>query len=336
MLQSSAWLYGRMLVTNVINLGVMAILARQLTPAEFGLVALAQVLLRFLAIVGAAGVGDYVIFDKQEGREERAQAAFWMNTALSFLVMGVGLLGVPWITHFYLEPGLGAVLVAFLIGYALGQLSTVPDALLMKSLDYEKLVIRDTALEILTSLLMVVLALAGLGVWSIVLPGLAAAPLRAVLVFWMARWWPRLPLRVRLWRNIFRFSANVIGANLATTISAEGDTLIIGKSLGSAELGLYNLAWQSGMLISRTVTGVVGKLSMPALSAVADDLPRLRAGPQPDGEDSGRAQFSAGRGAVCGGRSVHPDDLWPPVGCIDPAFADPADLCSAPCRWLAG
>jgi len=274
--RSSAWMYGRMLVTNVINLGVMAILARQLAPADFGLVALAQVLLRFLAVVGSSGVGEYVIYDNAPGREERTHAAFWVGMSMALVVVVLGLLATPFLIKFYTDPGLDKLLLLMIIRYPLQQFSTVPDALIKKTLDYQKLVIRDTILEILTSLGSVAMALTGFGVYSLVIPGLIAAPLRALIVMWMGHWYPSFPLRIKLWKKIFKYSVNVIGANLATTISAEGDTLIIGKTLGSTQLGLYNLAWQSANLVSRTVTGVIGKLAMPAFSAVSDDPERLR------------------------------------------------------------
>lgn len=274
--QSSAWLYGRMVFTNIINLGVMAVLARQLLPSDFGLVTLAQVLLRFLAVIGSSGVGEYIIYDRAEGREERAHAAFWLNSAVSLVVVVIGLALIPVLTRFYVEPGLAPLLILMFIRYPLDQAANVPDALVKKSLDYKKLVIRDTILEIITSLAMVAMALTGFGVMSLVVPGLAAAPLRFILVIWMARWHPKLPLRLKEWNKIFKYSINVIGTSLATTIAAEGDTLIIGKSLGSAQLGYYNLSWQSANLVSRTITGMVGKVTMPALSAVADDRERLR------------------------------------------------------------
>ncbi|MBN2117166.1 MAG: lipopolysaccharide biosynthesis protein [Anaerolineales bacterium] len=274
--RSSAWMYGRGIVTSIINLGIMAILSRTLSPTEFGLVALAYVILRFISILATDGVSDYVIYDNKEGREERAQAAFWMDLALS---SGVALLGgacIPIITRFYTEPGLGWVLAALLLRYPIDSMAAVPDALIKKSLNFQKLVIRDTFLEIATGLASVILALTGFGVWSLVLPGLFLAPLRVGMVMLMARWMPRLPLRIPLWRSVFHFSINIIGANLANTISAEGDTLIIGKTLGVELLGLYNLAWQGANLVGRNVTSTIGKLAMPALSAVSQDKARLR------------------------------------------------------------
>src|SRR5882724_10784229 len=93
--KSGAWIYGRTYVTGFINLGAMAILARQLRPADFGLVALAQVLLRFMVALGTGGIGDYVIYDRKEGREGRVHTAFWLNTLFAVCIAAFGLATLP-------------------------------------------------------------------------------------------------------------------------------------------------------------------------------------------------------------------------------------------------
>lgn len=270
-------MYGRMLFTGALHLGVMAILARELTPAQFGLVALAQVLLRIFTVVGQDGVGSFVIYDNEVGREERVEAAFWMDVTLSIIASLCGLLLVPAAVCFYGEPGLQHLLIALLLRYPIDSISQVPDAILKKRLDFQKLAIRDAVLDVLVSLGSVVLALTGWGVWSLVVPGIVASPVRAVIVLRMARWRPSARIHVRLWPRVFSFSANAIGASITGFVLNEGDTLIIGKLLGAHALGIYNLAWQSANLVGRNVTGIVGKLTLPALSVVSGNHDRLRA-----------------------------------------------------------
>lgn len=276
--RGGAWLYGRILVTGVVNLGVMAILARQLSPAEFGLVALASTALGLLVVIGAEGINEFVIYDNKEGREERVQAAFWMDLAFSTTTALIGLLLVPWIARFYAEPALGPILVALLLRYPIDSLSKIPDALLKKRLDFQKLVIRDTILEILSSLGSVVLALTGWGAWSLVIPSLVVSPMRAIIVLRMARWRPSLAFHFKEWPHIFTYSGNVIGGTLANYVVNNGDNLLIGKLMGSYALGIYNLSWNVSNMVGNNVTGLVNKLALPAFSAVSGDLSHLRMG----------------------------------------------------------
>jgi PST family polysaccharide transporter len=274
--KSAFWLYGRHLATNIINLGAIAILARQLSPADFGLVALAQVILRFILILGSSGVSEYVIYDHDEGRESRLNAAFWLNLFLSF---GVGVLCVslvPAVTSFYSQPNLSQILIFLIAKYLFQQMAVVPDALIRRSVEFKKLVIRDGVLEILSSTGSVAMALTGWGVWSLVIPTFIASVIRTPITFLMASWLPKISLGVRHWMRVGRYSANVLGGQFVNTVITEGDTLFVGKLLGSHLLGIYNIAWQSANLVKRNVSGVVGKIAMPALSAVSQNPERLR------------------------------------------------------------
>lgn len=272
---SGVWLYFRLIVTSLINIGVMAILARQLRPAEFGIVALANVLLRFLMIIGAEGVSEYVIYDNKKGKEERVYSAFWMDISFSVFAILISLPFIPLIVSFYNEPILKPVLFALLLKFFLDTLSKVPDALIKKKMDFQKLAVRDTILEIFVSIFSVILALNHFGVWSLIIPGLIASPMRAFIVFWMAHWVPKFKLYLKHWKQIFSYSANVIGGTLTSYTLSEGDTLLIGKFLGSESLGFYNLAYQSANIVPRNVTVIANKLSFPALSSINNNLAKL-------------------------------------------------------------
>ncbi len=273
---SGAWIYGRNIVTSLINLGVMAILARQLTPADFGLVALAQVLLRFIVILSEGGIGEFIISDNQEGKEKRVHAAFWLNLVFSSGVVLIGLLALPWITRFYVEPGLSIILILLALRYLMAQVTTVPYSLVRKDLRYKALVMIDSVIEIASSLISVVLALTGWGALSLVIPGVLLEPLRLVCFMYAARWRPKLHLYISEWSGVFNYSAKIIVGSLATAIGAEGDTLVIGKTLGVQSLGLYNMAWVSANMVHRNLVSPISSVALPAYSSLAQNIDRMK------------------------------------------------------------
>jgi len=275
---SSAWLYGRHLVTNVFNVFVTALLARKLTPGDFGLIALASVILRFLTTLGPIGVGEYIIYDRAVGREERVHAAFWLNVALTLAAVGLCSALVPLVSQFYEMPDLRLILYLLIAQFAVGQLAGVPDALLRRALDFKKLALRETILEIASGAGMMAMAMAGFGVWSLIVPAMVLTPIRVIVAFQLADWMPRLPLRKSLWPGIFRYSFHTTGAGLVNLLASEGDVFIIGKRLGIADLGFYYQAMATASLVNRNVSGVVAKVAMPALAAVSNDMARLRMG----------------------------------------------------------
>jgi len=274
---SSAWLYGRRLVSSFFNLFVVALLARKLSPADFGLVALAGVTLKLMTSVGPVGVGSYIIYDREEGREDRVHAAFWLNVTLTLAITGLAFALVPLVARYYATRELGPALYLLLVQFAVGQLAGVPDALIQKGLDFKKIVLRETVLDIVNGTAMVGMALTGYGVWSLIVPSVLLTPLRVALAFKLAGWLPTLPLRRSSWPQIFRYSFHSAGSSLVNFLANEGDSLIIGKKLGAADLGFYNRAWASANMVGSNVTSVVSNVAMPALSAVSEDTARLRA-----------------------------------------------------------
>lgn len=274
---SSGWLYGRRLVGSFFSLFVTALLSRKLAPADFGTVALAAVVLNLLTTVGPAGIKSFIVYDRKAGREERVHAAFWLGIALTLSATGLCLALAPIAVRYYGNPGLGPILHALIVQFALGQIGIIPEALLQRVLDFKKLVLRDSLLQVITGVAMITMAYTGYGTWSLVLPSLVATPFRVMLTFKLARWLPTLPLRTHSWPQIFRYTFHTTGAGLVSFLANEGDTLLIGKALGPTQVGLYNRAWTCANMVSKNVTDVVATVSMPALSAVSDDPARLRA-----------------------------------------------------------
>ena len=274
---SAGWLFARRLSANVIRLVAVAVLARHLSPAEFGIVALAQVLLQFATVVGEAGIGTYVVYDHGERREDRVRATFWLNLAVTTVQAALCLALLPVASLVFDEGQIVAVLAALIGVFFVRQLAIVPEALVQRDLRHRVLARRDIALDVVTAAASVALAVGGAGVWSLVLPSVVVEPVRVAIAFGCARWRPRLPLGTGEWRRILRYTAPLMGSNVLLPIMNDGDTLVVGKVLGTTAVGHYNVAWQLSNLIGRNVTAVVSSVTMPALALLRDDPDRLRA-----------------------------------------------------------
>lgn len=254
----------------------MAVLARQLTPADFGLVALAEVLLSLVINLAGSTVAPYIIHDRNEGWQERAQAAFWLNLLLVTGVCVIFVALTPWVSSFYSEPLLSGLLLVMVGRFFLSQLSVVPEALIKRDLDYYKLVLRDSILQVFSSVLSILMVFNGWGIWSLVIPGLIATFPRLIMVMWMAQWKPTLPLRTPLWREIFAYIKYVNGTLILGTLLNDGDTLVIGRLVNAYSLGIYDRAWNTPGMILKNLTGIVNEISLPSLAAVKSSPETLR------------------------------------------------------------
>ncbi len=274
---SAGWMLLRRVAANLVRLAAVAVLARHLSPAEFGVVALAQVVLQFITLVGEGGIGTYVIYDAEVGREERAHAAFWLNLVLTVLQAALCLALLPLVGPLFDSAQVTGILAALVAVFFVRQLAIVPEALLQRDLRHPVLARRDIVVDLASAALSVVLVLAGAGVWSLVVPALVLEPLRLLVAVVTAQWRPRRPFHTAQWRRILRYTAPLMGSNVLIPVTNDGDTLLVGRLLGATTVGFYNVAWQLSNLVGRNVTTVVSSVTMPALALLRDDRDRLRA-----------------------------------------------------------
>ena len=274
--RSGIWLYGQKIVTNLINLGSVAILARKLDPSDFGLVALAGVVLSFAFAYGKSTTNKFVIYDRKEGWEERVQAAFWLNMTLIVSTMIIVIPLLPTISRFYNNPTLQPVITVILFRVFLDQVSVIPDALVRRRLNYQKLVVRNSLLQVTGAILSVGMALLNFGVWSLIIPGVILSFPKAIIAMWMASWVPKLPLRTQYWGEIFQYTRYIMGRTMLGVFVNDADTLVIGKLMGSGPVGIYDRAWRSANLTTKNMTGVFSNVAMPSLSSIASRPDVLR------------------------------------------------------------
>ena len=270
------WVYGQKFTLMAFGLVSTAILARRLSPAEYGLVALSNAILIFSLLPGRASIGSYVIYDHKDGCEERAQAAFWMNMAMVIFSIVLFALALPVIKIYYKEPLLPMIMGTNILRFSIEQFGTVPDALIRRNIDYFKLVIRDSVLQLIASGLSIWMALTGWGVWSLILPYLFIAPIQVAVVMWVARWKPTLSLHMKHWRDIFTYVGPLIGTNFLGIINTNSDNFLVGTLIGPAGLGIYDRAWRTSNLATDNIVAVVSDVSMPLLSSMTGDMEKLR------------------------------------------------------------
>lgn len=275
--RGASWLLARRASMTVTTLLTVAVLARHLTPAEFGLVALASVILQFTTLVAEAGVGSYVVYVRT-GVAERIQAAHWLNFTITCLQVAACLLLLPWVQRFNPDPRLPGLIVALTAVFFVQQFAVVPEAILQRHLRHRATAVRDIILDFGRAVASIALVLAGAGVWALVLPALISAPISCVVAMLLARWAPGWRLRFKLWREVFRYTSHLMGTNVLMLLTNSGDTLLVGNQFGSAALGIYNAGWQLSNLVNRNITAIVTRVSFPALALVRDDPRRMQRG----------------------------------------------------------
>lgn len=260
---------------TLLTIGSMAILARLLTPADFGYIAMAAVVTEFASLLASFGLGN-ILIQKRVVSRLQLDTVFWAGTATGCAIAALVFL-VSFATELlFAEPTVGGLLRALSITFVLAGLTTVHEAVLARLMQFHtEFYIRIGALGV-RALTSIVFAWLGFGVWSLVAGPIAGALAQLVLMFIAVPFLPRL-----------RFYAAYLFANLRTGGSYMGNTflyylmmnvdlLLIGRQLGASMLGYYQNARSLTDEIRGRIAMPLQRVLFPAFSAMQADRDRLR------------------------------------------------------------
>lgn len=269
------WTYASFAGSKLLVFASTVILARVLTPAEFGQVGFALLVISYLDTIGDLGVSAALIYERKRV-EEAAQVAFVVGLIMGVVWLGLAMFMAPLIAEFFQEPAVVSLLRVLAWVFVITALGNTHDALLRRELAFKRRLIPDVARALLKGVCSVLLALLDWGVWSLVwgqLVGAAAATLALwIVVPWRPHWW----VDADLLRRMLRYGSQIVSVNVLSAIIHHIDYVIVGRMLGSAALGFYSLAYRLPEFFITMVIWVVGNIAFPAYSRLQEDRPALQ------------------------------------------------------------
>ena len=254
---------------------VQVILARILVPADFGLVALAYLALDSLHLFAEMGFTSALIYRKDRV-QEASYTVFSMVIVAGLVLSVLGVAVSPLIASFFKEPRVTPVLRVLSMTILLASFGQVPISLLAKETDFRKRFVPMVVPGLVSGLVSVTCALAGLGVWSLVAGRVADALITSVAAYLVCNWRPRLTFDRHLAREMFDYAKHIIGSQLLIFGITNVDNTFVGRILGPAGLGVYNLAYNLSNLPATQITRIVGQVMFPAFSKIRDDGAAMR------------------------------------------------------------
>jgi PST family polysaccharide transporter len=270
------WNYGSFAYTKIATLVVTIVLARFLTPAEFGVVALALVIVNYLDVVNAFGISSAVIYEDEDDDRAMSQA-FWLSQGTGFLAFLVTAATAPLTAHVFGMPELAPVQAVLGLGFVLSSLGSVHDARLRRRLQWRRRMPADVARSTTKVVVAVLLAVAGLGAWALVWSQLAALLVFSIGVMLLLRWRPQLVWDRAIVRRQLSYGGQVTATTLAANAVRDLDYLLIGAVLTPAALGYYTMGFKLPDLAIMGVTYAISQTVFPVLSRMRDDREALAA-----------------------------------------------------------
>ncbi len=268
------WNYLVFALSKSSTLIMTVILARLLTPSEFGLFALALVVVNLFDYVKDLGVGAALVQSKRDwGRI--APTGLTLSVAFGLLAGGGLALAADAAAGALGHPDLAPLVRVLAVALGISALSTVPAALLRRNLDFRQRLLPEFAGAVAKTALSVGLALTGHGVWSLVYGQLAAVLVTTALYWLVAGARPRFGLDREATRGLVGFGLPVTAVTLVAFAIYNVANLIVGIRLGDAELGLFSLAYRLPELIVLNLCIVVSDVVFSAMSRLQDDRAQL-------------------------------------------------------------
>lgn len=274
--RGSAWVglsYGG---GHVASLLAVLVLARLLEPSAFGLVAIAWAFMMVAAQLQGAGVSTALVY-RRLPLEDAAGSAFVFSLACGLVLYAATFAAAPLVARAFDTPELTAVLRVLALVLVLRGLGAAPYALLERRMDFRARGKCEVAGALAQMAVSISFAIAGAGVWSLVLGSLAAACVHGTIAWLVAPFRPD-PRRasVVMIRDLVRYGRFVSGANLVNLLTTTLDNLVVGRVLGPAALGLYSVAYRLADAPSTVMAHIAGGPMLAVFSLLQDDVARAR------------------------------------------------------------
>lgn len=252
-------------------------LARLLTPEEFGTIALVYL---FVGLAGAFVDGGLpaALIQRQDVTHTDESTVFWFNFGAGALAAVLLWLAAPAIAAFYDRPVLVPLTGVLAISLFVGGIGSVHKTLLIKRLDFRKLLKIGAIATAVSSAVAVVLAWKGYGVWALAAQILTTGVMSTLLLWLFSPWRPALVFSLASARRLFGFGIYLLFSALLDTAYTRAYTVLIGKFHGVAALGLYSRAANTQQLPASILVGILSQVAFPVFSAAANDKARLRSG----------------------------------------------------------
>ena len=273
--RAAVWTVSARIISQIVRIGVGALLGRLLEPGEFGIVAMAMVFSGFLVIFSDAGLRSAII-QFRDLNQRGLSSVFWLSVALGSICMVLLIGAAPWIAKISKIPALESVVSIISVSLVFTSSCAVPVGLLQRQFLFRKTAKIEMFSEVLGGIVAVSLAVAGAKYWALVAQTLVVSGGTTILYLIASKWRPGLMWDGKQIKRVFRFSGNIMAFNAVNYWARNLDSLLLGRFYGTSSLGYYNRAYALMMYPYSMLQSVLTPIIHPALSSIQDDVERMR------------------------------------------------------------
>jgi lipopolysaccharide exporter len=274
-IKGMSWLGGLRAATRGVSFLRTAVLARLLTPQQFGFFAVASLVLSLIELITETGI-NIILVQKKDSIDKYISTAWVVSIIRGFLIGAAIFVLSPFVASFFkIDEAQPLIALIALVPIIRGFINPAR-VKLVKDLRYRDEFLYSLSLFAVESIVTVVFAYLTKSATSIVYGLIAGALWDVALSFIVFRPWPTIKFQKPLFLEIIHGGKWLTGTGVASYLFQNIDNIVVGRLLGASSLGLYDVSYKISLLPLTEVTDVVGKAAFPVLVKISDDLPRLR------------------------------------------------------------
>lgn len=256
--------------TQGVNFIIGLILARLLSPSDYGVVGMVGIFFAIAQTFIDSGFGSALI-RKNDCTDTDYSTAFYFNVIVGLVCCILLWIASPFIADFFNTPILKDLVKVMSLNMFVSSFAIVHGTKLTHDVDFKSQSIIKLITAIISGVCGVLMAYKGFGVWSLVYQQLIATGLRVVLLYVVTKWLPKLEFSKDSFKYLFNFGSKILTASLLHTVYANMTTMIIGKFYSANDLGYYSRGKSLATYPSTNITGILQSVTYPVLSKIQDD-----------------------------------------------------------------
>lgn len=263
------------LSVQVIKFITLIIIARILTPEDFGLIGLLAIFLAIANTFVDSGLGEALI-QKKEVNKTDISTVFIFNVFLGLILYGILFASAPLIADFFNEDRLINITKILALNVIITSFGLVQNSLLIKNIDFKKQSYANIISSVLSGIIGIIMAVRGYGVWALVFQTISQNFFRTLLLWLLIKIQILPRFSLSSFKQLFGFSVHLMSSWLINTIFENIYSLIIGKLYAIKDLGFYTKANRLQQIPTLTINGVIQSVSFPVLAKMQDNPNKLK------------------------------------------------------------
>jgi O-antigen/teichoic acid export membrane protein len=273
-LRGLAWGAASQVVLQISRIVVAVCLARLLSPHDYGVAAMVLVFSSLVLVFSDLGLGAALV-QRREIDEDDRSTAWWtsVGAGVCFTLIGAAMAGP--LAHFYGEPDVRELCMAFSITFLITSFGTTQESLLVREMRFRQLEIRLMVATGAGAVVGIAVALGHHGAWAIIAQQLTEALVSSILLWAASPWRPSFRYSRASLRSLWGFSGWLVGNRLLFYAHRNVDNILIGRFVGAAALGAYSVAYNVMLVPFSRIAGPIQRVLWPAFAEMQHDAERI-------------------------------------------------------------